>query len=483
MAAVLLAPLVLAASLSFAGVPGALVAAALVMAYFFTAIFVLGRHDSTTLVSCFIALTVLIPSNLTIGSLGAAGSPPTVIGIAAFAWWMFSRLGSRESSEPMARGRQPVRIGIFLFGASILLGYAAAFSRQIPALEISGANRGMLEVFGLAGIGLLVADGTPDRERLDVLGRRLVFWVSVLAVLGVVQYLTKTTYSSIYAHLPGFTSSSTGPIDLGTRNGFVRVQATAASPIEFGLVMAATLPVAIHYALYAQRRRLSSWMAVLLIAVTIPMSGSRAGIVGFGAAFFVLFLGWSLPRRTSAVAALLGMFAFLPLVMPGRIGSLVGDLLHASSDPSVTHREQDLARSGFLLTRSIWFGRGFGTFIPSEFTPAGQPVASLDNQYLGSLIATGIVGLAALIMLLLIWFFTALGARRRGAEESTKDFGLVLAASSVVLIAGFYVFDVFSFDITANTMFVLLGMTGALWRLAPSDLLRVDLSMSVLADG
>jgi hypothetical protein len=36
-------------------------------------------------------------------------------------------------------------------------------------------------------------------------------------------------------------------------------------------------------------------------------------------------------------------------------------------------------------------------------------------------------------------------------------------------MVGFYVFDVFSFDITANLMFVLLGLTGALWRLAPVD--------------
>ena len=181
--------------LTVAGKRGALVAAALLAGYFCAAIFVLCYRDPTTLAGCFIAVTVLLPSSLTVGPLGAAGSPGTMIGIAAFVWWGLSHIGS---SEAMAGGRQPIRIGIFIFGASILLSYGAAFSRVIPPLEVSAANRGLLELFGLAGIALLLADGIPDRERLDVLGRRLVFWVAVLGVLGVIQYLTKTTYVSFY---------------------------------------------------------------------------------------------------------------------------------------------------------------------------------------------------------------------------------------------------------------------------------------------
>ena len=470
--------------LTVAGKRGALVAAALLAGYFCAAIFVLCYRDPTTLAGCFIAVTVLLPSSLTVGPLGAAGSPGTMIGIAAFVWWGLSHIGS---SEAMAGGRQPIRIGIFIFGASILLSYGAAFSRVIPPLEVSAANRGLLELFGLAGIALLLADGIPDRERLDVLGRRLVFWVAILGVLGVIQYLTKTTFVSFYTRLPGFELSPGSLPVLGIRGGFVRVQGTAASPIEFGLVMTAVLPLAVHYALYAPRRkRLASWFAVALIAIGIPLSGSRAGVVGFAAAFFVLFLGWNLRRRTTAVAVILGSLGLLRAVRPGLLGTLVGNLLHTSSDPDVTHRQQDLARSGFLLANSVWFGRGFNTFIPKEFTPPGQPVASLDNQYLGTLIETGVVGLVSLILLLIIWMFTALGARRRAHDERTRDLGLALTASSAVLIVGFYVFDVFSFDVIANTMFVLLGITGALWRLAPVRLIPVDIesmALAILADG
>jgi len=482
-AAVLLSPLALAALVSLAGVRGAYLAALLIAGYFFAAMFIISYHDATTLVSCFIAVTVLIPAGLTVGSLGAAGSPTTTIGVAAFVWWGLSHLGGSES---IGRGRQPIRIAIFIFGAAILLSYGAAFSRQIPPIEASAANRGLLELFGLAGVALLTADGVRDRGRFDVLGRRLVFWVSVLAVLGVIQFVTRTTYANIYSHLPGFQYSTGSPIVLGSRGGRVRVQGTASSPIEFGLVMAAVLPLAVHYALYASgRRRIASWATVLLIAVSIALSGSRAGIVGFAAAFIVLLLGWNSQRRAAAVAAVLAVVAVMRMALPGLIGGLIGDLLNASTDPDVTHRAQDLARSGFLISRSVWFGRGFLTFIPKEFTPPGQPVASLDNQYLGTLIETGIVGLLALVLLLLVWMFTALGARRRAHAESTRNFALSLAASCASMMIGFYVFDVFGFDMTANMTFVLLGMTGALWRLVQTEDLAaqpVPLTLKVGAD-
>jgi O-antigen ligase len=137
------------------------------------------------------------------------------------------------------------------------------------------------------------------------------------------------------------------------------------------------------------------------------------------------------------------------------------------------------------VRQSFLFGRGFGTFIPSEFTPPYQPVASLDNQYLGSLIETGIVGLACLILLLLVWLFTALGARRRSRDPATRELALGLAGSSLALAFGLYVFDAFSFATVSGLMFVLLGMTGALWRLAQqeSDVLEVAGSRSPVRHG
>jgi hypothetical protein len=372
--------------------------------------------------------------------------------------------------QPIATGRQPVRIGLYIFSASIMLSFASAFSRQIPQVEISGANRGVLEVLGLAGIALLMADGIDTRERLDVIGRRLVGWVAVLSTLGIVQFLTGSTFfESLYNHLPGFSTAYIAP-PITSRNGLRRVQATTGSPIEFGLVLACVLPIAVHYAKQAPvGKRGRRWLCVLLIAVALPMSLARTGFVGAAIAFVVMYVGWNARERIMGIAAV-AMFALaLRAAKPGLVGTIIGLFTHAATDPSVLHREQDLARAGFLVRQSLFFGRGFGTFIPSEFTPHGQPIASLDNQYLMSLIETGIFGLACLIFLLLIWLFTALGARRRSQDPATRELALGLAGSSLVLAFGFYAFDAFSFAQVSGTMFILLGMTGALWRLAQQE--------------
>lgn len=457
----------LAGLLLLAGQKGAYLAAGLLACGLVAVLFALSERDVTTVASIYIVFMVIVPSYLTIRDLGAAGSPTTIIGMAALAWWLVSRL---VPGQPIAIGRQPIRIGIYIFSGAIVLSFASAFSRQIPAVEISGANRGILEILGLAGIALLIADGVDTRERLDVLGRRLTFWISMLATMGIYQFLTGSTpVANIYNHLPGFSTASIPP-PITSRDGLRRVQATTGSPIEFGLVLACALPIAVHYAKYApEGKRGRAWLYVFLISLALPMSLARTGFVGAAIVFVVMFVGWNARERIEALLAV-GLFALaLRMAKPGFVGTILGLFSHAAGDSSVTHREQDLARSGFLVRQSIFFGRGFGTFIPSEFTPPGQPVASLDNQYLGSLIETGVFGLACLILLLLIFFFTALGARRRSRDPSTRELALGLAGSSLALAFGFYVFDVFSFSTVSGLMFILLGMTGALWRLAQHE--------------
>lgn len=465
-AVLLVAPMAVAGVLEVAGLRGAYVALALLILELGAAAIVVSRRDATAVVSAYLAVMILAPSYLTLSGLGAAGSPITIVGIFALAWWIVSRLAGLPG---IATGRQPVRLAVYLFGAAIVVSYAAAFTRNIPGIEGSAANRGILEILGLAGVALLIADGVDSRARLDVLGRRLVTWVAVLSAMGVFEFASGITIASLYAHVPGFRPNA-GLVAIPTRAGFLRVQATSGSPIEFGLVLTCTLPLALHYAKRAlPGRRLWAWVSVLLICAAIPMSFSRAAFVGVVIVLAVMFVGWTFRQRVNGLLTALAFVGGVRVLVPGLVGSIFSSFLHASSDPSVIHREQDLARVGFLVQSSVWFGRGFATFIPSEFTAPGQPVASLDNQYLGTIIETGLVGLATLILIFLVWFFTALGARRRSADPATRELALGLAASCLALVVGFYVFDVFGFIMISATMFVLLGFTGALWRLTVAE--------------
>ena len=77
--------------------------------------------------------------------------------------------------------------------------------------------------------------------------------------------------------------------------------------------------------------------------------------------------------------------------MPGLLGTLRSLFLHASSDPSVKGRTNDYTVVFQYVGERPWFGRGPGTFLPGRYI-------LLDNQFLGALVATGVVGVIARVL-------------------------------------------------------------------------------------
>jgi hypothetical protein len=77
----------------------------------------------------------------------------------------------------------------------------------------------------------------------------------------------------------------------------------------------------------------------------------------------------------------------------------------------------------------------------------------------------GVAGLAAVLLLFLIMTFTARGARLRAVDPETKALAQALAGVSVAMMVIFMTADMFSYAMEMGMFFLLLGVTGALWRL------------------
>src|SRR4029450_3989372 len=209
----------------------------------------------------------------------------------------------------------------------------------------------------------------------------------------------------------------------------------------------------------AVRGRVWRWIPVLLIVVGIPMSLSRSAILGLLAAALVLLPTWS-PRRLTGAALLLPVFAVaMKGVAPGLLGTIKSLFTGLQSDPSFQGRTEDYAVVGKFISQAPVFGRGFGTFNPRDYV-------LLDNQYLGTLIETGAVGLTALLLLFLIGIFAARGARQRSNDPDYRDLGQTLAASVMVAMVSFVTFDAFAYAMATGTTFFVIGCAGAAWRIA-----------------
>lgn len=418
------------------------------------ALAVLRRRDAVTLLTVYVLFLIAIPSRLVVAPLGASGTPANLVGLVALFWWGSSRL---VPNLGVARGSQPVRIALGLFAASVTVGYALAYLRIYDDVQITAANRALVIVAAAGGIALISSDGIADRSRLDALLRRLVLAVTGMAVLGIIQFFSGADIASAF-RIPGLTPNFVFG-DVSSRSIFNRVQATAIHPIEFGVVLALVLPLAIHYALIAPKgKRAGPIAAAGLIAFALPTSVSRAAVLALVTVSLVLFAGWDWKRRRQAAVIAVVFLGMVRVAVPGLLGTIRSLFTNLFDDPSTTGRIDDYGYVGQFIEQSLGFGRGMYTFLPERFT-------TLDNQYLLTLVELGIFGLVTLLLIFVVGICLARGARRRSTDPETRQLGQALAGSLLAAMVTGATFDLLSFPMATGLVFLYLGCAGALWRL------------------
>jgi O-antigen ligase len=405
----------------------------------------------------YLGLLFGLPSGLVFAPLGAAGSPAALIGICFLAWWINARL---VPGLGVVRGSQPIRVGLYAFQFSAAASYLAGALRPMTSQEASSSTRGLLTVCAWSGVALVTADGLATRAALDRVLRCLVRAGVFLATLGIIQFFSGWNPATLIK-IPGLELNTTFGATIA-RDNFTRVQGTAAHAIEFGVVLAMVLPLALHYAWFATERRGRHWAGVLLIGFALPMTVSRSAIAGLMIVMMVMLIAGPPRRRRQVLVAAPFLAIGLKLLIPGLLGTIRGLFANISGDPSTQGRTDDYGAIGYYVAHSPYFGRGISTFIPELYR-------TLDNAYAGWLLEAGIVGLLALIGLVLCGVLMALRLRTRAKDEDdTRDLGAALAAGLLSAAFNFATFDALGFAICAGVFFLLLGVTGALWRLSPT---------------
>jgi O-antigen ligase len=420
------------------------------------------QPDARALLVFFMFLLFLIPARLVIGAMGAPGSPAALFSLGLLVWWCAGQIMSHDWNSP---GRHPIRLLMMAFTLAALISYIMGALYGLPDLEASGADRGMLSVLGWVGLCLVACDMLKSRESIDRLLQVLTYLVTFVAVLGIIQFLTHFDISN-YITIPGLTAN--GSLDTtADRSGFLRVSATTSHPIEFGVMVASVYPLALHYALDDPRApKWLRWTVVVILTIAIPLAVSRSAVLGITVAMIVLLISWPSSRRWMALLVTPLILAAMRVTMPGLLGTLFSGFTH--SDDSIKGRTDDYAVIGTYIDRSPFVGTGFGTFIP-------KTNIILDNQYLGSTVEMGYVGSGLLLLMMIVGFATARGVVRRAPDSSTRSLGVSLSASILVLGVTFATFDGLGFPIAAALLFLLLGVTGALWRVVggPSQVQRL----------
>lgn len=409
--------------------------------------------DAVNVLTVYLVLCCVLPSYLSFAALGALGRPGVLWCFLMMFWWLMAKFLQRD---PQPRRVQPVRFALYLLVIVILLSYALAMFRGIPTPEISPADNALIRAAGWCGILLVAHDGLRTMEDIKILCRRIVTVGAIIAAVGILQFATKQSLLN-WIVIPGMSADGQAGID--TRAQFTRAAGTASHPLEYAVVICMTLPLSLTLALEDRARgALARWIPPLVIATAAILSVSRSAIIAVVIGVVLLVPSWSpRVRLTAGVAALL-LSTVIYFAVPGIAGTIRGMFTGASNDTSVQSRTNAYDVAFAIASNNPVFGRGLGTFLPAY--------TILDNQYLGLIMEIGYLGTAVFLGLVVTAIVVARSTVARATDPMRRQLGAAIAASIAAGSTCFAFFDALSFPMSAALPFLMMGVSGALSRVA-----------------
>jgi O-antigen ligase len=418
------------------------------------------RADGATLGILFTVTLLVIPARLVFRALPLSLTPANAVAMLAGLTWLCAQF---TRTLGVAKGRNPVRTGMFLYIGAVLATYGYASFGYLPVDELGLADHALVLMVANAGFALALTDGIPGARRLDAVLKAVVICGAFSAFVGVLQFTVDFDLTQ-YLRLPGLRLGSDG-LYVFERAGTKRVGGTMGHPIEFGVVTSMLLPLATHFGFQARERgekALRWWVCAGVIAAGLMFSVSRSAILGMAAAGLVLFIGWPGKRRLRALGVVAGFLVLMKIAVPGLIGTFYSLFASAGNDDSVKWRTHDYDIAAAEIARHLWFGHGYGTwYAPKHIV--------FDNQYILGMVEGGIVGTAAFALIFACGLFAAVRARYLSTVPGRRDLGLSLAASLVVPLVGSATFDLASFKTAEGLSFLLIGTAGCLLRIARKE--------------
>lgn len=434
------------------------------------------RIPALWIVLVYCVLLLGIPSRLVVGPIGAAGTPANLWGLLALVWWICATLGGLNH----APRHSPIRVVLGILAVCVTLSYISATLRgwyvpadvreatsdifdlapatlqQVRATSLDAADRGLISFASWLGIALVAADGLRSWTDLDRVVKCLSVMGAFMGGIGLLQYFFGINIASLFK-LPGLVANDEfGAID--ARSVVRRVQATAIHPIEFGVVLATIFPLALHRAIYHAHSK-SALIPTLLIGLAIPVAVSRSAILVLTVTMVVLFIGWPPRWRLRAILIAPVSVVVIRVLMPGVVGTTIAFFTHVNEDPSVSGRTDDYEIAFRVFSENPWFGRGLFTFIPRYYR-------ILDNQYLRLMLEVGLFGMLAVMLMFIVAWGCARGARLRSSSGEHRHLSLALSASIAGLSLSYATLDAWSAPITAGITFLLVGLAAAARRVA-----------------
>ncbi|MGI9603340.1 MAG: O-antigen ligase family protein [Acidimicrobiales bacterium] len=412
------------------------------------------RPDAVSALTLYVILLFVLPARLVVPAMGAAGRPADLFGLVLLGWWILSGL----TPGGFPRKASPLTVALWARFGIILLSLVFGMNRELLPGEALAADRFVLSTLGFMGVALVAADGIRTRAQLDKLLQRMTYAGGFIALVALFQFNFNLDATRLF-QIPGL-DFNTDQYGIQQRWAFRRVAGTANHAIEFAVVTGMMLPLAIHYAMHAEKGKVQQrkWALVALIATGIPFSVSRAGVLAVTVALLTLAMAWPTRRRVNGLfISILGLCALF-VVVPGIVGTIIDLFQRAGNDSSISARTDDYPLVYEYIRAQPWLGRGAGTWIVDQYF-------TLDNEILGTLVQTGYLGLITTVAVWVVGFALPRDVRHHSDDDETRHLAQAIAAVVVVSLVTTVTFDSFAFPIHTGFLMLALGAGSALWSI------------------
>jgi hypothetical protein len=421
--------------------------------------------------NALLALTIIVIMFIPIRRYSMPGNLPfqlepyrlAVAGVAAA--WLTSLLIDRRLRVRRTGLEGPLAAFAIAALASVLVN-----GSRIDALAVSSFVAKKLTFFvSFYVVVYVVVSVVRTQKQIDFLLKMLVGCGTVVAAAAMFESWTHhDLFNDLHPILPFL--RLTDPPQTELRGARLRVFASAQHPIALGAVLVMMVPLAIYL---ARRTKNKAWVgAVMLLLLGAFSTVSRTSIMML-LVIMLMFL-WLRPVETKRVwPLLLPMILVAHVALPGAIGTLSqsffpkGGLIaqqEADAGGRGSGRIADIGPSMSQFERQPLLGQGFGTRVTDEGI---ANAAILDDQWLGTLLETGIAGVASWVWLY-VRFVRRLG---RAAKEDDSDRSWLctaVAASVAAYSIGMFTYDAWSFIQVTFVLFILLGLGSAALGPAPA---------------
>jgi O-antigen ligase len=428
------------------------------------------RIDGTSLAVFYVLCLTLMPAKLAPRGIPLDIAPTLMVGLGLGVAWFCAQM---VDTVGIAKSGNVVRTALFCYALTQLVTYGATTYAGLPGDELKATDRTIITLFSAVAVGLTLCDGVRGRAAVERVLKALVVGATIMAAIGAVQFLFGFDLVSRLNALPGLRSVADHGAILD-RSSFRRPAGTAGHPIEYGVVCALALPLALYFGIREDApkdERLWRWRVCLVVlAAGLMFSLSRSAILGAAVAGLVLFPTWSW-RRRFRILMMSGLFVVaMRLFVHGIVGTLIALFTNFNNDVSIQGRESDYGPAMIEISRHLWLGRGVGTFLPEKYT-------WLDNQYLMTLVENGVIGLIAFVAVPLSGVYAALRVRAATRDPRLRELCATLIASLAVSLISAATFDLLSYAMITGLTFLLTGACAALLRDTRES--RPDLDASV----